>query len=73
MLRLDSECEEAREGKLRVMARQLVNMGISLQQSIAAVRNYGSVKMAIDSLLASRGISFICNRQQLGDVRQMPE
>uniref|UniRef100_A0A914UM92 Uncharacterized protein n=1 Tax=Plectus sambesii TaxID=2011161 RepID=A0A914UM92_9BILA len=54
LLRLDAECPEAKKARRRVMAKQLMQLGFSVEQSEAAALHYNSVKTAAESLTATR-------------------
>ncbi|BFZ02346.1 hypothetical protein BsWGS_05384 [Bradybaena similaris] len=52
VLKLDKNCDDAHTELLRVKTHQLMDMGFSQSQSEAAIKKYGSVQAALDSLLA---------------------
>ncbi len=54
LLRIDGDCFEAKLARQRVMAKQLVKLGFSVEQSEAAALHYNSVKTAAESLTATR-------------------
>ncbi|XP_055882275.1 nucleolin-like isoform X2 [Biomphalaria glabrata] len=55
VLKLDKSCEDAVAELLRVRTHQLMDMGFSKHKSEAAIKKYGSVQAALDSLLAGVG------------------
>ncbi|CAG5136004.1 unnamed protein product [Candidula unifasciata] len=52
VLKLDKNCDDAHAELLRVKTHQLMDMGFSQSQSEAAIKKYGTVQTALDSLLA---------------------
>lgn len=54
LLRLDADCVEAKMARQRVMAKQLMKLGFSAEQSEAAALHYNNVKTAAESLTATR-------------------
>ncbi|KAL5017155.1 hypothetical protein ScPMuIL_006744 [Solemya velum] len=52
VLKLDKHCEDAVQELLRVRTYQITDMGFSQQQAEAAIKQYGTVQQALDSLLA---------------------
>ncbi|XP_041369881.1 uncharacterized protein LOC121383849 [Gigantopelta aegis] len=52
VLKLDKNCEDAVQELLRVRTHQLTEMGFSRHQAESAIKKYGSVQAALDSLLA---------------------
>ncbi|XP_074643081.1 uncharacterized protein LOC141900199 isoform X2 [Tubulanus polymorphus] len=52
VLKLDRNCEDAQQELIRVRTAQITEMGFSQQQAEAAIRQYGTVQGALDSLLA---------------------
>ncbi|KAK3599443.1 hypothetical protein CHS0354_036459 [Potamilus streckersoni] len=52
VLKLDKNCEDAMQELLRVRTHQIMEMGFTKQQAEAAIKQYGSVQQALDSLLA---------------------
>lgn len=52
VLKLDKNCEDAVQELLRVRTHQIMEMGFTRQQAEAAIKIYGTVSAALDSLLA---------------------
>uniref|UniRef100_A0A0L8HZZ1 C3H1-type domain-containing protein n=1 Tax=Octopus bimaculoides TaxID=37653 RepID=A0A0L8HZZ1_OCTBM len=52
VIRLDKNCEDARQELLKVQMHQLAEMGFTKLQAEAAITQYGTVQTALDSLLA---------------------
>ncbi|KAL4231630.1 hypothetical protein ACF0H5_009210 [Mactra antiquata] len=52
VLKLDKNCEDAVQELLRVRTHQIMEMGFTRPQSEAAIKKYGTVQAALDSLLA---------------------
>ncbi|KAL3864932.1 hypothetical protein ACJMK2_006575 [Sinanodonta woodiana] len=55
VLKLDKNCEDAMQELLRVRTHQIMEMGFTKLQAEAAIKQYGSVQQALDSLLAGVG------------------
>ncbi|XP_052771808.1 stress-induced-phosphoprotein 1-like isoform X2 [Mya arenaria] len=52
VLKLDKNCEDAVQELLRVRTHQIMEMGFTRPQAEAAIKRYGTVQAALDSLLA---------------------
>ncbi|XP_064629906.1 nucleolin-like isoform X2 [Lineus longissimus] len=52
VLKLDRNCEDAMQELIRVRTHKLTEMGFSQKQAESAIRQYGTVQAALDSLLA---------------------
>ena len=55
VLKLDRNCEDATQELLRVRTHQLTEMGFSRAQAEAAIHQFSTVQLALDSLLAGVG------------------
>ncbi|KAK6185754.1 hypothetical protein SNE40_007916 [Patella caerulea] len=67
VLKLDKNCEEAVQELLRVRTYQLTEMGFTKQQAEGAIKKYGSVQTALDSLLAGMAESALSGEVYLSD------
>lgn len=52
VVRLDKNCEDAKQELLRVRTYQITEMGFTKSQAEAAINQHGTVQAALDSLLA---------------------
>ncbi|XP_052250044.1 uncharacterized protein LOC127857608 isoform X2 [Dreissena polymorpha] len=52
VLKLDKNCEDAVKELLEVRSHQIMEMGFTRPQAEAAIKRYGTVQQALDSLLA---------------------
>ena len=55
VLKLDKNCEDAMHELIRVRTCQLTEMGFTPEQASRALQQFGSVQLALDSLLAGFG------------------
>ena len=55
VLKLDKNCEDALHELIRVRTCQLTEMGFTSEQANRALQQFGSVQLALDSLLAGFG------------------
>ncbi|XP_060563592.1 uncharacterized protein LOC132722978 isoform X2 [Ruditapes philippinarum] len=65
VLKLDKNCEDAVQELLRVRTHQIMEMGFTRHQAEAAIKKYGTVQAALDSLLAGVAENSLTSSQEV--------